>query len=148
MMAHLSSEQFSRWIAGDRNPDAEQHLQECAQCAAEIVRMQTLLEEFRFSVIAWSELQKDAEASERWTPPQYRKSKSSVLIWKFAAATLVIALAVVLIFKNYNDRRREIEAFQADVKLWEEVNTQVSRPIPAPLEPLMNLIAWEPDAVE
>ena len=52
------------------------------------------------------------------------------------------------ICKDSSDRRREAEALEADVRLWEEVNAQVSRSVPAPLEPLMKLVAWEPDAVE
>ena len=55
---------------------------------------------------------------------------------------------IVPICKDSSDRRREAEALEADVRLWEEVNAQVSRSVPAPLEPLMKLVAWEPDAVE
>ena len=148
MRAHLSSEQISRWMAGDRTPDADRHLRECARCAAETARLKTLLAEFRSSVIAWSALQKGAEAPERWTPLEHRRRfTSGVLRWKLAAAALAIAV-IVPICKNSSDRRREAEAFEADVRLWEEVNAQVSRSVPAPLEPLMKLVAWEPDAVE
>jgi hypothetical protein len=135
-------------MAGDRTPDADQHLRECAQCAAETARLKTLLTEFRYSVIAWSALQKGAEAPERWTPLEHRRRfTSGVLRWKLAAAALAIAV-IVPICKNSSDRRREAEAFEADVQLWEEVNAQVSRPVPTPLEPLMKLVAWVPDAVE
>jgi hypothetical protein len=148
MRVHLSSEQISRWMAGDRTPDADQHLRECARRAAETARLKTLLAEFRSSVIAWSALQKGAEAPERWTPLEHRRGFArGVLRWKLAAAALAIAI-VVPICKNSSDRRRETEAFEADVQLWEEVNAQVSRSVPAPLEPLMKLVVWEPDAVE
>jgi len=148
MRAHLSSKEISRWMAGDRIPDADQHLRECPQCAAETARLKTLLTEFRYSVIAWSALQKGAEAPERWTPLEHRRRfTSGVLRWKLAAAALAIAV-IVPICKNSSDRRREAEAFEADVQLWEEVNAQVSRPVPTPLEPLMKLVAWVPDAVE
>jgi hypothetical protein len=148
MRAHLSSERISRWMAGDRAPDEDQHLRECAQCAAETARLKALLAEFRSSVIARSALQKGAEAPEPWTPPEHRpRFTSGMLRWKLAAATLAIAI-IVPICKNSSDRRREVEAFEADVQLWEEVNAQVSRPVPSPLEPLLKLVAWEPDAVE
>jgi hypothetical protein len=148
MMAHLSSEQYSRWLAGDRTPDADRHLRECAQCAAEIARLRALLAEFRSSAIARSALQKGAEASRPWTPQEQRRRLAGrMLRWKLAAA--VFAIAVLLpICKNSSERRREAEAFRADVRLWEEVDAQVSRSVPTPLEPLMKLIAWEPDAVE
>jgi inner membrane protein involved in colicin E2 resistance len=72
---------------------------------------------------------------------------SVAMTWKLAAVALVIAL-IILIPKTINDRRREREQFKADVQLWEEVNAQVSQPVPAPLKPLMQLVAWEPETVE
>ena len=148
MRAHLSSEEISRWMAGERSPDADQHLRECAQCAAETARLKSLLAEFRSSVIAWSARQEGAEAPKQWTPMEPRRRFiSGMRRWSLAAAALAIAVAVP-ICKNASDRRRTAEAFEADVQLWEEVNAQVSRPVPAPLEPLMKLVAWEPDAAE
>ena len=148
MSAHLSSEQISRWLAGNCTPDADQHLRECPQCAAETARLKRLLAEFRSSVIARSALEKGAEAPERWAPPEHRRRfTSGAPRWKLAAAALAIAI-LVPICKNSGERRRDAEAFQADVQLWEAVNAQVSRSVPMPLEPLMKLVAWDPDAVE
>ncbi len=148
MSAHLSSEQISRCIAGNCTPDADQHLRECPQCAAETSRLKTLLAEFRSSVIARSALEKGAEAPERWAPLEHRRRfTSGAPSWKLAAAALAIAV-IVPICKNSGERRRDAAAFQADVQLWEAVNAQVSRSVPMPLEPLMKLVAWEPDAVE
>jgi hypothetical protein len=146
MSAHLSSEQISKWIAGDRTPDADRHLQECIQCSSEIARLKTVLAEFRSSVVAWSALQKNAEAPERWaiSKPR-RKFVHSILHWRLAAATLVV-IAIVLTGKNISDRHRKAAEFQADVQLWEEVNAQISRPVPASMEPLMNLIAWDQES--
>ncbi len=148
MSAHLSSEKISRWMAGDCTPDTNQHLRECPQCAAETARLRALLAEFRSSVIARSALEKGAEAPERWAPlEQRRRFTSGAPRWKLAAAALAIAV-IVPICKNSGERRRDAAAFQADVQLWEAVNAQVSRSVPMPLEPLMKLVAWEPDAVE
>jgi hypothetical protein len=148
MNTHLSSEQISRWMAGDSNPSADRHLKECPQCAAEIARLQALLGTFRSSVIEWNALQRSAEAPERWMPTEHRhRFAGGLQRWKLAAATLVILLAVS-IWKNYSDHRRETEAFEADVRLWEEVNSHISQPIPSPMAPLMNLVAWESEAIE
>jgi len=148
MSAHLTSEQISGWIAGDRTPDASRHIRECVQCRAEADRLDALLAEFRSSVIDWSALQEGAEAPGRWTLlARRRRSTGGMLRWKLAAAALAIAVAVP-ICKNTSDRQRAAEAFRADARLWEEVNTHVSRPVPTPLEPLMKLVAWEPDAGE
>lgn len=110
-------------MAGERSPDADQHLRECAQCAAETARLKSLLAEFQSSVIAWSARQEGAEAPKRWTPTeQRRRFISGMRHWKLAAAALAIAV-VVPICKNASDRRRAAEVFKADVQLWEEVNT-------------------------
>jgi hypothetical protein len=148
MKEHLSSEQISKRLAGERIPGVDQHLKECAHCAAETARLKKLLAEFRTSTIAWSALQKGAHAPERWQiSDNKRRMAGATMTWKLAAAALVIAL-IILIPKNINDRRREMEQFRADVQLWEEVNTQVSQPVPAPLKPLMQLVAWDPETIE
>jgi hypothetical protein len=148
MKEHLSSEQISKRLAGERIPDADQHLKDCAVCAAETIRLKMLLTEFRTSAIAWSALQKGADAPEQWQVSDHkRRFTGATLTWKLAAAAIVIAL-IILIPKNINDRRREIEQLKADVKLWEEVNVQVSQPVPAPLKPLMQLVVWDPETVE
>jgi hypothetical protein len=133
-------------MAGDAAPDEVQHIRECADCAAEAARLGSLLAEFRSSVVAWSALHKGAEAPEQWKPLQQRgRVVRGALRWTMAAAALAIAVTLP-ICRNLNDRRREAEASRADARLWEEVNAQISRPVPSPLEPLMKLVAWEPDA--
>ena len=146
MRAHFSSEQISRWMAGNPTPDEVPHIRECRQCAAEAARLDSLLAEFRSSVVAWSALHKGAEAPDRWKPLQRRgKVARGALRWSMAATALAIAVTLP-ICKNLNDRRREAEASRADARLWEEVNHQISRPVPSPLEPLMKLVTWEPGA--
>jgi hypothetical protein len=148
MNVHLSSEQISRLMAGDSIPDADRHLRACPPCAAEIAHLKTLLAEFRSSVIAMSALEKGAEAPGRLVPPEQRRTFIGGLHrWKLAAAALVIAV-IVPICKNSSDRRRDAAAFEADVQLWEAVNAQVSRSVPMPLEPVMKLVVWDPEAVE
>ena len=146
MSAHLTSEQISRWMAGDHASDEEQHMRECARCAAEAARLDALLAEFRSSVVAWSALQNGAEVPNRWQPQKRRRSfTGSMLRWTTAAAALAIAVAVP-ICKNSYDRQHEAETLRADIQLWERVNAQVSRPVPMALEPLMQLVARESDA--
>ena len=147
MKTHLSEEQISRWIAGDRAPEAERHLRVCMQCATEVAHMKKLLADFHDGVIAWSDSQMDAEAPVQWTLlAPARRSKSAALLLRLAAATVVVMLALLL-FHDYN-RRRAIKVFEADVKLLEEVNTQIAQPVPTSLKPLMQLVSWETIDIE
>ena len=146
MKEHLSSERISKCLSGDRNPADEQHLRACARCSTEMARMDELLTEFRSSVVAWSALHQGAPS--RWQSLERCHSHAGgTLRWKLAAAALSIAIALP-IGKYACDRQRAAEAHRADIQLWEQVNTQISRPVPAPLEPLMKLVAWEPAASE
>ena len=70
---------------------------------------------------------------------------SGMLRWKLIAAALVIAFAVPL-WINLKERRSQPVAIDMDAQLLEEVNASISRSAPASLEPLMQLIACEPDA--
>jgi hypothetical protein len=144
MSAHLTSEQMSRWTAGDCTPEAGRHIRECERCAKEAAHLDTVLAEYRSSVIAWTERQKGADAPDRWQPLERRAGFTrTAQRWMLAAAALVIAVTVP-ICRNDMNRQREEEMFKADVQLWEQVNARVSRTVPTPLEPLMKLVEWEP----
>jgi hypothetical protein len=148
MNAHLSSEQICRYMAGDCNPDMDRHIKECHRCAEEIARMRTLLDTFCSSVMEWNAHQKGAQAPDHWAPTEHkRRFAAGMMRWKLAAAALVILLAAS-IWKTDSDREREAKAFEADVRLLEEVNYNISQPIPSPMAPLMSLVEWKPDAIE
>ena len=101
--------------------------------------METLLAHFRDSVRHWSERQSGADPPVQWKPAAKRRNRAGAFLgWGFAVAALALAIAVP-VRKNANQRQRE-----ADALLVEQVDAQISRPVPAPLEPLMKLIAWEP----
>lgn len=130
-------------MAGERTPGESRHLEECTQCAAEAARLDALFAQFRSSVTAWSASQEGAEAPDQWRHARQRRgSARSTLRWILAATALVIVVAVP-VWKSAGNRWRETEAARTDALLWEEVNAQISRPVPASLEPLMKLISWE-----
>jgi hypothetical protein len=54
MNRHLVSEEISWWIAGERTLEAQRHVAECAQCQAEVDRLQEGFSQFRESGQRWS----------------------------------------------------------------------------------------------
>jgi hypothetical protein len=50
MNPHLSEDQISQWIAGERSREAERHLSDCPECAAEVVSTQKSLLLFKNAV--------------------------------------------------------------------------------------------------
>ncbi len=55
MNQHLSSEQVSKWMVGERTSEAVQHAFECSHCRAELDGLEKAFELFRESGRRWSE---------------------------------------------------------------------------------------------
>jgi len=132
MSEHLSGPEISAWVAGERTPQSDGHMAACTECQARAVRLERAVDWFRGSIHAWSSLP---------APSARRRSLPAPARWTLVAATLVI-LAGVPIYRNV-ERQRAAEQARADSLLLEQVNASLSRPVPAPLEPLLNLVSGE-----
>ena len=143
MSQHLSSREVSQWIIGERTPQQEQHVRQCSECGAELARLEAALALFRGSVRHWSGRQSQAE------PPAI----ASILptgrgssVWPMRGALVAAALlvlAAVPIYRNARDRQRQAEIARADALLMEQVDAEVSRAVPRPMEPLVKLVSWD-----
>jgi len=86
-MNHITSDEITAWIAGERTDAAEQHIRECARCAAEVMRVEKAVGMFCDSARRWSEQQKNVPiAAPRW---------SVGLRVACAAACLMVALLLL-----------------------------------------------------
>lgn len=86
MNSHLSEEQITGWIAGERGREAEQHIRECPACTAEVERCRKAFLLFRDSGYA---------CAEYWRTQPPVPSPRRVARWVLAASSLV-ALAIIL----------------------------------------------------
>jgi hypothetical protein len=136
MSQHLSSQQISQWMIGERTPQQEQHVGECSQCGAEVARMEAALGLFRGSVRHWSDLQV------RVPRPLAPGPRPHPVRWALAAAALLV-LAAVPVYRSAQDRQRQAEIARADALLLEQVDAEVSRAVPRPMEPLVKLVSWD-----
>jgi len=141
-MEHLSAEQISQWTIGERTPQLERHVAECGQCRAELERLETTLAQFRGAVRDWSAAD----------PPAWRQSVSHSARFSWprlvvAAAALSI-LAAVPVYWRAHARERAAEAARADAQLLEQVDSAISRAVPEPMEPLVNLVTWNSGPAE
>jgi hypothetical protein len=55
MSQHLSSEEISNWMLGERRADQERHARECARCSREIESLQKAFSLFRESGQRWAD---------------------------------------------------------------------------------------------
>lgn len=135
MNPHLSLQQISKWMMGERTPAQEKHVRECPECSAEVVRLEAALTQFRASVRLWA----DRESSEHPARPGFRWRPAR---WAWVAAILLM-VAAIPIYRDVRDRERKAEMAKADAALLEQVDAGVSRAIAAPMEPLARLMAWD-----
>jgi len=129
MKRHLSDRQIASWMTGERTAGEEAHVRACAECGAEVARLESAVAAFRGSVREWS-----AGAAVRSSAPL-------ALRLVFAIAMLAI-LAGVPIYRTV-ERQRRAERARADALLLEQVDAGLARPVPAPMEPLLTLVSGD-----
>jgi len=133
MNEHLSPDQISQWMAGQSSPHVLEHGHECPECAAELARLRDLLALFRGSVVQWTAESQAARKPE----PARRRLRVQPLRWAVSAALLLVVAAIPVYRQRQSDRAK------ADELLLEQVDAEVSRTVPSPMEPLTKLIAWQ-----
>jgi hypothetical protein len=142
MSQHLSSQQISRWMIGERTPQEEQHARECPECGAELARLEAALALFRGSVRHWSDGQSRAVPPGAGRIALARRSRTQPIRWASVAAALLV-LAAVPVYRNVQEKQRQAEIARADALLLEQVDAEVSRAVPRPMEPLVKLVSWD-----
>jgi len=142
MNRHLSSEDFSEWIIGEpgqRTPEREQHLRECAECAAELNRIQAPMALLRGAVREWS-----AAEDRGMVPIAGRVStmrRTGGLWLRLAATAAALAVLIAIGIEGRNWRAAGID--REDEILLGQVQAAVSRPVPATMQPVYNLMLEE-----
>jgi hypothetical protein len=91
MNLHLSEDQISDWIAGQRGEEADRHLRECAECAAEVQRTQKALLLFRDSGFQRAKYWQQQPG----TGPAHRFGR-----WVAVAAAMVVTVVAVVILHH------------------------------------------------
>jgi hypothetical protein len=141
MKEHLSPEQIGRWMIGERTAEEDQHVDACAPCSNEIGRLQTALSLYRGSVRQWS----GAQSSGPWQMTGEVADARRSLRWVLAAAAVLILAAIPVWTNAMSQRARErgFELAKADTALLEQVDAEISRAVPPPVEPLVKLVSWD-----
>lgn len=142
MIRHLSAEQISQWMIGERIPEIEQHVAECDECREELAQMKTALADFRGAMRGWSESA---------APPQWRSAPRTAGLFglrlMLAAAVVILAVSLPL-YWGAREREHAAEAARADAQLLEQVDSEISRAVPEPMEPLISLVTWNSSPAE
>lgn len=149
MSRHLSSDEISQWVLNERTPDAEQHLESCSDCRAEVAAFKTTLSLFRTSAHNWADRQLSSEAQtmRRIQQAPYRGMLHTVCL---AAAMMALCALSMMSLRERSFTPAPVAAAAAapeapvsDAALLERVDGQVSQTIPTSLAPLDNALSWE-----
>ena len=98
--------------------------------------MEASLSLFRGSVRQWSDGQSSSHDRRAWKVERTRTGfAGQPRLWALVTA-MVLMLAVIPIYRDAQDKQRKAELAKADAILLEQVDAQVSRAVPAPMEPL------------
>ena len=139
MISHLSSKQISKVLAGKATPEERLHANECAECRTELIRLRETLSLFRDSVLKWAdEGYRSAPVSAAFLRVEKSAYSRQPLRWALITALLILFVAVPL-YRSVSDHHRQTDA--DDALLLEQVNAHLSRAVPAPMEPLMQLLS-------
>jgi hypothetical protein len=139
MISHLSSEQISKVLADKATAEETLHANECVECRTELTRLRETLSLFRDSVLEWAnENHRSAPSSVAFLRAEKSAYSRQPLRWALITALLILFVAVPL-YRSVSDHHRETDA--EDSLLLEQVNAHLSRTVPAPMEPLMQLLS-------
>jgi hypothetical protein len=136
---HLTPREISAWLAGDRAARQQLHIRVCGECRAAVERSAASLGDFRAGVREWT----GREFSQA-RPFVLESRRRGVPMMRLAALAAMLAiLAGVPLYLRDRAGRRAIERARQDAALLEQVQTELSRSVPEPMEPLTNLVSWK-----
>jgi hypothetical protein len=153
MSAHISDEQFTRYLSGAEDAHAQSHLQECEECRAQAKRLLDLVGALR----AHAE-RSGARHSNFWAL-QRNEVRYALAIrrpqrptWVIASAMAALVFLSTFMFRNQEPRQQpntgpQVSATNADDGLLSEVNSTLEQEVPSALVPVQRL-AYEREQAE
>ncbi|HEX4809372.1 MAG TPA: hypothetical protein VH325_10600 [Bryobacteraceae bacterium] len=140
---HLTQDQISAWLLGERSAKSLEHIRSCSSCHAEVLLLGTTLLDFRSSVREWSEGHASPEVIAVTGAARHS-------LFTFNRLCLAAAAAIVCVFLGMTLRPSHAVLLPdnpiTDRALMNEVDDQISRTVPTAMEPLLQLVAWKGDA--
>jgi hypothetical protein len=145
MKSHLTSGQISDWVLGARSRPITRHLHSCAVCQKEVARLEETLAQFRTSVRDWAETQFES----RVQMPINLLTRTSRTAFRTTWAAVAVVFCVLLsLAVREGTRQSDGQPAGGDAALLNQVDREVARTVPGPMEPLLQLVAWDANSAQ
>lgn len=150
LTAHLTEEELDDLLLGQAAPHAQQHLDACELCRAQLAPFQTAVAAFNDASMAWAQAKSNTISRDLST---IRPARTQPLAWSLGAAMLV-AVAVALsvgvhrtpseagttaqsaqIQHAAQHAPHDPEEIAADNAMLEAINSAINPAEPSPIEP-------------
>jgi hypothetical protein len=139
MSEHLSAHQFDECLAGDTSLDTNRHLSRCAVCQAELERQREPFLNFGHSLRALSDQQLPAGARILWDA---RPARHWTPFSRLSLALVAVALCLLLAFSlSWSRKIQPAAPSTSDAALLSQIDAEVSRSVPGPMEPLTEFVS-------
>lgn len=140
MKEHLTSQQIEKWMIGERTPAGGAHLRNCPECAAKLASVSGPVKLFGAAVRNWSERHNSGQFSR---PVVLSERPAGWRPWRVALACA--AVAVIMAIPVFRPVRTlppagPVSTTVSDEALLRQVDLEVSRSVPGPMEPLAYLM--------
>jgi hypothetical protein len=137
---HLSEKQILAWQLNEQSTQERRHVEQCKRCQGQVADLSRVISLYRSSVHGWSEAR---AAHVVWTAPsRWQLWRGATLRW---ASAVVLTLAVATpLYTHRVMEERKAERARADQALLDQVDQEVSQTVPDTMEPLTQLVEWEP----
>ena len=132
MSGHLSANQIDACLLGEATRETEQHLRDCAVCQGEVNRVREAFASFRDSL---HQLASSPNAG--WRP-----SRSWTPVSRWSLAVIAVAVCLLIVFSlPWRSSRQSATQAAADAALLSQIDAEVSRTVPSPMEPLTEFLS-------
>jgi hypothetical protein len=138
MSGHLSKDQISKLLSGQATAEECVHSRVCDRCRQQVTQLAETLSILRESVRHWASESKGAAV-----PADFLRSRPGALrlpqFRRIAAAAVLAIIVLIPLYWNVPVRPRKTSDAE-DAILLEQINAQLSRDVPAPMESFMNMV--------
>lgn len=144
MSAHLSDEQFTRYLSGEEDARAQAHLQECAECRIQAERLLAIVGASRAHAEHASERHANFWVLQR-NEVRYalRIRQPQRPAWAIASAMALLVFISAFMFRSQEPRTtvgdRGTPVVNLDDELLSKVNSTLEQDVPSALLPLQQL---------